>query len=79
MAGSRGKGDAGAGGVAHIAEDHRHNIYGRAQIVSNIGRVSVINGAFAKPALEYGFGGQLDLLDGNPAEMPARFQPRKFS
>ncbi len=46
-----GEGDAGAGIVAHVAEDHRHDVDGRAQVVGDLLVLAVVAGALAEPGL----------------------------
>ena len=49
--------DAGARVVAHVAEDHRLNVHGGAEVVSDLERVAVVDRAAAEPRAE-------DRLDG---------------
>ena len=64
LAGARvaGEGDAGAGVVAHVAEDHRHDVDRGAQVVGDLLVVAVVAGALAEPAGEDGLDGQVELL-----------------
>ena len=54
--------DARPGIVAHVAEDHRHDVDRRAQVVGDLLVVAVVDGALAEPAREHGLDGQLELL-----------------
>ena len=73
LAGRRvaGEGHAGAGVPAHVAEDHGHDVDGRAQVMRDVGGVAVIDGALAIPGFEDGFGGQAQLLVGILGEIEA--------
>ena len=62
-AGVAGERHAGAGGVAHVAEDHGHDVDRGAQVVGDALVVAVVERALAVPALEDGLGGQAELLD----------------
>ncbi len=64
IAGGRvaGEGHAGAGVIAHVPEDHRHDIDGSAEIIGDVGGFAVIHGALAHPRFEHGLGGQFHLL-----------------
>ena len=57
-----GEGDAGPGVVAHVAEDHRHDVDRRAQVVGDLLVVAVVDGALAEPAGEDGLDGEVELL-----------------
>ncbi len=57
-----GEGHAGAGVVAHVAEDHRHDVDGRAEVVRDLLAVAVVVGALAEPGGEDGLDGQIELL-----------------
>src|SRR5438034_910680 len=46
------EGDAGAGVVAHIAEDHGHDRDGGAEVVADLELVAVVDGALAEPRVE---------------------------
>ena len=54
--------DAGARVVAHVAEDHRHDVDGGAQVMGDLLVVAVVHGALAEPAREDGLDGQVQLL-----------------
>ena len=56
------EGDAGARVVAHVAEDHRHDVDRGAQVVGDLLVVAVVDGALAEPAGEDGLDGQVELL-----------------
>ena len=45
-----GEGDAGPGVVAHVAEDHRHDVDRRAEVVGDLLVVAVVVGPLAEPA-----------------------------
>ena len=49
--------DSVPGDNAQVAKDDRLNIDRRAQIVGNIRGITIIGGAFAKPAIEDSAGG----------------------
>ena len=61
--GVAGEGDARAGVLAHIAEDHRHDVDCRAEVVRNSGGVAVIDGALAVPRTEDRLDRQFKLLE----------------
>ena len=73
LAGARVAGEchAGAGGVAHVAEDHGHDVDRGAQVVGDALVVAVIERALAVPALEDGLGRQAELVDGVLREVEA--------
>ncbi len=48
--------------VAAVAEDHRHDVDGGAEIVGDVGRHPVVVGSLAPPALEHGLDRQTELL-----------------
>ncbi len=60
--GVAGKGHTGAGVIAHVPEDHRHDIDGGAQVIGDVGGLAVIDGFLAHPGFEHGLGGQFELL-----------------
>ena len=60
--GVAGEGDAGAGVVAHVAEDHGHDVDGGAEVVGDLLAVAVVVGALAEPGGEDGLDGQVQLL-----------------
>ena len=70
------EGDAGARIVAHVAEDHRHHVDGRAQIVRDLELIAVVDRALAHPRAEHGFDGQLELLLDVGRERLARLASR---
>ena len=45
------EGDAGARVVAHVAEDHRHDVDRRAQVVGDLVVLAVVAGTLAEPAM----------------------------
>ena len=57
-----GERDAGAGVVAHVAEDHRHDVDGRAQVVGDLLVVAIVHRALAEPAREDGLDGEVELV-----------------
>ncbi len=57
-----GEGDAGAGVVAHVAEDHRHDVDGGAEVVGDLLAVAVVVGALAEPGAEDGLDREVELL-----------------
>ena len=69
--GVAGEGHAGAGVVAHVAEDHGHDVDGRAQVVGDLLAVAVVVGALAEPGGEDGLDGQVELLVGVGRELGA--------
>ena len=56
------EGHAGAGVVAHVAEDHGDDVDGGAQVVRDLELVAVVDGALAHPGVEDGLDRQLELL-----------------
>jgi hypothetical protein len=56
------EGHAGARVVAHVAEDHGHDVDRRAQVVGDLVEVAVVARALAEPAGEDGLDGQVELL-----------------
>ena len=60
--GVAGEGDAGAGVVAHVAKDHRHDVHSGAEVVGDLLAVAVVVGALAEPGSEDGLDGQVQLL-----------------
>ncbi len=60
--GVAGEGDAGARVVAHVAEDHGHDVDGGAEVVGDLLAVAVVVGALAEPGREDGLDGQVQLL-----------------
>ena len=60
--GVAGERNAGAGVVAHVAEDHRLNVDGGAEVVGDLLAVAVDDRALVVPALEDGDDGELELL-----------------
>ena len=57
-----GERDARAGVVAHVAEDHRHDVDGRAEVVGDLLVVAVVDRALAEPAREDGLDREVELL-----------------
>ncbi len=57
-----GERDAGAGVVAHVAVDHRHDVDGGAEVVGDLLAVAVVVGALAEPRGEDRLDGQVELL-----------------
>ena len=57
-----GEGDAGPRVVAHVAEDHGHDVDRRAEVVGDLLVVPVVHGALAEPAGEDGLDRQVELL-----------------
>ena len=55
--------DAGAGVVAHVAEDHRHDVDGRAEVVGDLLVLAVVLGALAEPRGEDGLDREVELLE----------------
>jgi hypothetical protein len=64
IAGGRvaGEGHACAGVFAHVAEDHRHDVDGRAQVIGDGCGLAVIHSLLAHPGFEHSLGGQFHLL-----------------
>ncbi len=54
--------DAGAGVVAHVAEDHAHDVHGGAEVVGDLLAVAVVVGALAEPGGEDGLDREVELL-----------------
>ena len=59
--GVAGEAHAGAGGLAHIAEDHGAHVDGRAQVVGDLLAAPVDVGALGVPGAEDGLGGHVEL------------------
>ena len=57
-----GERDAGAGVVAHVPEDHRHDIHGGAEVVRDLLAVAVVHRALAEPRPEDGLDREVELL-----------------
>ena len=57
-----GERDAGPGVVAHVAEDHRHDVDGGAEVVGDLVELAVVAGALAEPAREHGLDREVELL-----------------
>ena len=57
-----GEGDAGPRVVAHVAEDHGHDVDRRPQVMGDVLVVAVVHGALAEPAGEDRLDGQVELL-----------------
>ena len=66
-----GEGHPGPAVVAQVAEDHRLNVDGGAQVVANTGGVAVIDGPLAEPTVENSPGGHFQLLEGVLGKFPA--------
>ena len=60
--GVAGERHAGPGVIAHIAENHGHDINSRAQVIRDALFLTVRDGALAHPGFEDGLGCQLELL-----------------
>ena len=60
--GVAGEGDARPRIVAHVAEDHRHDVHGGAQVVGDPLALAVVPGALAEPAREDGLDREVELL-----------------
>ncbi len=58
------EGDAGGAAVAHVAEDHRLDVDGGAEIVGDLVEVAVVDGALVVPRGEDGLYGETQLLVG---------------
>ena len=56
------EGDAGPRVVAHVAEDHGHDVDRGAQVVGDLLVVAVVDGALAEPAGEDGLDREVELL-----------------
>ena len=69
--GVAGERDAGAGVVAHVAEHHRHDVDGRAEVVGDLLAVAVVVGALAEPRREHGLDREVELLVGVGREVAA--------
>ena len=54
--------DAGARVVAHVAEDHRHDVHGGAEVVRDLLAVAVVHRALAEPRPEDGLDREVELL-----------------
>jgi hypothetical protein len=54
--------DAGAGGVAHVAEHHGLHVGGGADVVRNLFHLAVVGGLGIPPAAEHGVARQRELL-----------------
>ncbi len=61
-----------AGVVAHVAEDHRHDVDGRAQVVRDVLVLAVVRGALAEPRREDGLDREVELLVGVLGEVATR-------
>ena len=57
------EGDARARVIAHVPEDHRHDVHGRAEVVRDLVVVAVVDGALAEPAREDRLGREVELLE----------------
>ena len=66
-----GEGDPRAGVVAHVAEDHRHDVDGRAEVVGDLVVVAVVAGTLAEPAREHCLDRKVELLVGIGREVAA--------
>ena len=64
--------DARPGVVAHVAEDHRHDVDGRAEVVGDGLVLAVVAGALAEPAREHGLDREIELLGRVLREVAAR-------
>ena len=62
---------AGARVVAHVAEDHGHDVDRGAEVVGDLLVVAVVDGALAEPAREDGLDRQVELLVRVAREVPA--------
>ncbi len=56
-------GDAGGAIVAHVAEHHGLDVDGGAEVMGDVGRVAIGEGALAVPGLEHRLGGEAELFD----------------
>ena len=65
------EGHAGARVVAHVAEDHRHDVDRGAQVVGDLLVLPVVAGALAEPRGEDRLDGQVELLVGVLGELAA--------
>ena len=65
------EGDAGARVVAHVAEDHRHDVDRRAQVVGDLLVVAVVAGALAEPGGEDGLDREVELVERVAREVAA--------
>ena len=73
------EGDAGAGVVAHVAEDHRHDVDRRAEVVGDLLVVAVVAGALAEPAGEDGLDREVELLVRVGREVARRCRSRTIA
>ena len=69
--GVAGERDAGARVVAHVAEDHRHDVDRGAEVVGDLLAVAVVVGALAEPRGEHGLDREVELLVGVGREVAA--------
>jgi hypothetical protein len=69
--GVAGEGDAGAGGIAHVSEDHGLDVDGGAEVVGNALDLAVAVGALVVPGVEDGADGELQLVPGVVREVVA--------
>ena len=72
------EGHARAGVVAHVAEDHGHDVDRGAQVVGDLLVVAIVAGALAEPAREDGLDGQVELLVGVLRELGAGLVERRW-
>ena len=70
--GVAGKGDAGTGGLAHVAEDHLLDVDGSAPGGGDVVHAAVVDGAGVVPAAEDGLDGAHELLLGILGELLAQ-------
>ena len=56
------EGDAGSGVSAHVAEYHRHDVDGRAEVVGDMVEPPIVAGALPEPAAEHGADREVELL-----------------
>ena len=54
---------AGGGVVAHVAEDHGDDVDRRPEVVRDLGRVAIVDGALSVPGAKDRLGGQPELLE----------------
>ena len=71
--GVAGEGNAGTGGLAHVAEHHGLHVHGSAPVAGDVVHAAVVDGAGVVPGTEHGLDGLHELLLGVLGEVHALF------